>query len=192
MKLAGSGSIASVIWWQHCLRGMRNTCLLTHLTHLPCGNTVEQLSDPKRCLIQKSFKTSALSNPKYFQNQRALTLGIQVTIWSNFLLASLRYTTFSRFTPEKYPSFLSPVFSPCKKRTQKSSREALIYIWADGSINTMHKKIRIVDGNAECLHLKKLTCLEIFRQVFFCLRPRNPYPPLHTVYVCENRRTPVL
>jgi hypothetical protein len=34
---------------------------------------------------------------------------------------------------------------------------------------------------------KKLTFKWTLRQVFICLRPRNPYhppPPLHTVYVC--------
>jgi hypothetical protein len=30
---------------------------------------------------------------------------------------------------------------------------------------------------------KKLTCKGTLRQVFICLKLRNPYPPLHTVYV---------
>ncbi len=30
---------------------------------------------------------------------------------------------------------------------------------------------------------KKLTCKGTLRQVFICLRPRTPYPPLHNVYL---------
>jgi hypothetical protein len=28
-----------------------------------------------------------------------------------------------------------------------------------------------------------LTCKGTWRQVFTCLRPRSPYPPLHTIYI---------
>jgi hypothetical protein len=44
-------------------------------------------------------------------------------------------------------------------------------------------KIRLIDGNAKCRHLKKLTCKETLRQAFICLRPRNTYPP-NTLYTC--------
>ncbi len=36
------------------------------------------------------------------------------------------------------------------------------------------RKIRLVDTNSKCRHLKKLTCIGTSRQVFICLRP----PPL--------------
>ncbi len=45
-------------------------------------------------------------------------------------------------------------------------------------------KIKLIEGNAKCRHLKKLTCKETLWQVFICLRPRTQNPPLsHTVYV---------
>ncbi len=43
------------------------------------------------------------------------------------------------------------------------------------------RKIRLVVGKAKCRHL--LTCKETLRYVFICLRPRTPYPPLHTAYM---------
>jgi hypothetical protein len=39
------------------------------------------------------------------------------------------------------------------------------------------RKIRFIEGNAKCRHLKKLTCKRALRQVFICLKTRNPYPP---------------
>ncbi len=46
------------------------------------------------------------------------------------------------------------------------------------------RKIRLIEGNAKCHHLKELTCNGTLRQVFICLMPRTPNPPsLHTVYV---------
>ncbi len=43
---------------------------------------------------------------------------------------------------------------------------------------------RLIEGNAKCRHLKKLTCEGILWQVFICLRPRTLYPPLtHCVRV---------
>jgi hypothetical protein len=45
------------------------------------------------------------------------------------------------------------------------------------------RKIRHVEGNAKCCHLKKLT-KGTLRQVFICLRPRTPYPPPYTLYIC--------
>ncbi len=41
-----------------------------------------------------------------------------------------------------------------------------------------------IEGNEKCRHLKKLTCKETLRQVFICLRPRTPYPPPYTLYIC--------
>jgi hypothetical protein len=41
-------------------------------------------------------------------------------------------------------------------------------------------KIRLIEGNAKCCHLKKLTYKGTLRQVFICLRPRTPYPPSPT------------
>jgi hypothetical protein len=47
------------------------------------------------------------------------------------------------------------------------------------------RKIKLVEDNAKCRHLKKLICKGTLRQVFNCLRPRTPYPPLHTLkYTC--------
>ncbi len=40
------------------------------------------------------------------------------------------------------------------------------------------RKIRLIEGNAKCRHLKKLTCKVTLRQLFICLRLRTPYPPL--------------
>jgi hypothetical protein len=45
------------------------------------------------------------------------------------------------------------------------------------------RKIRLVEGNAKCCHLKKLT-KGTLRQVFICLRPGTPYPPPYTLYTC--------
>jgi hypothetical protein len=45
------------------------------------------------------------------------------------------------------------------------------------------RKVRLIEDNAKCRYLKKLTCKGTLRQVFICLRPRTPYTPLHTVYV---------
>jgi hypothetical protein len=38
--------------------------------------------------------------------------------------------------------------------------------------------MRLIEDNAKCRHLKKLTCKGTLRQefkLFICLRPRNPY-----------------
>ncbi len=34
-----------------------------------------------------------------------------------------------------------------------------------------HRKIRLIESNTKCCHLKKLTCTGTLRQVFNCLRP---------------------
>jgi hypothetical protein len=39
------------------------------------------------------------------------------------------------------------------------------------------RKIRLIEGNAKCCHLKKLTCNGALRQVFICLSPGTPNPP---------------
>jgi hypothetical protein len=46
------------------------------------------------------------------------------------------------------------------------------------------RKIRLMESNAKCRHLKKLTSNGTLRQVFICRRPRIVYtpPPLHIVY----------
>jgi hypothetical protein len=50
------------------------------------------------------------------------------------------------------------------------------------------RKIKLIEGNAKCRHLKKLTYKGSLWQVFICLRPKNPIPPpppLQTVqYMC--------
>jgi hypothetical protein len=42
------------------------------------------------------------------------------------------------------------------------------------------RKIRLIEDNAKCPHLKKFTCTGTLRQVFICLRLRIPYPPPFT------------
>ncbi len=44
--------------------------------------------------------------------------------------------------------------------------------------------MNIMDGNAKCHHLKKLTCKGTLRQVLICLRPRTQYPLPYTLYTC--------
>jgi hypothetical protein len=47
------------------------------------------------------------------------------------------------------------------------------------------RKIRLIEGNEKCRHLKKLTCKGALRQVFICLRLRTPYPsPPTTHCIC--------
>jgi hypothetical protein len=48
-----------------------------------------------------------------------------------------------------------------------------------------HRKIRLIEGNAKCRHLKKLTCQETFWQVFIFSEAQNPIPLplLYTEYV---------
>jgi hypothetical protein len=47
--------------------------------------------------------------------------------------------------------------------------------------------IRLIEGNAKCSHLTKLTGKWTLRQVFYLSEAQNPIqpspPPLHTVYV---------
>jgi hypothetical protein len=82
----------------------------------------------------------------------------------------------------------------CSRDANTCSRDANTWSGDDntwsGDDNTYsrdaihRRKIRLIEGNAKCRHLKKLTCKGTLRQVFICLRPRTPYPtPLHTVYV---------
>ncbi len=50
---------------------------------------------------------------------------------------------------------------------------------------TVHRNIRLIEGNAKCCHLKKLTCKGTLGQVFICRRPKTPYPPPpYTLYTC--------
>ncbi len=45
------------------------------------------------------------------------------------------------------------------------------------------RKIKLIEGNAKCRHLKKFASKGTLPQVFICLRPRNPYPlTTYTVY----------
>ncbi len=56
------------------------------------------------------------------------------------------------------------------------------------AVTFMGRKIRLIEGNAKCRHLKKLTCKGTSRQVFICLRPRTPYFPLtHCIRVYSIR-----
>jgi hypothetical protein len=44
------------------------------------------------------------------------------------------------------------------------------------------RKIRIIEGNAKCRHLKTLTCKDTLLQVFISLRPEPHAQPLYTLY----------
>jgi hypothetical protein len=52
-----------------------------------------------------------------------------------------------------------------------------------------HREIRLIECNAKCRYLKRLTCRGTLRQVFYLSEtptpPMTPYspPPLHTIYV---------
>jgi hypothetical protein len=41
----------------------------------------------------------------------------------------------------------------------------------------IRRKIRLIEDNAKCHHLKKLSYKGTLRQVFLCLRPRTQSPP---------------
>jgi hypothetical protein len=71
------------------------------------------------------------------------------------------------------------------------NRKWLLPIWSCSTVLererervTKCRKMRLIEGNAKCCHLKKCTCKGALRQVFFCLRPRThtPPPPTHTLY----------
>jgi hypothetical protein len=47
----------------------------------------------------------------------------------------------------------------------------------------LRRKIRLIEGNAKCRHLKIFTCKGTLRQAFICLRPRTPYHPHLTHYI---------
>jgi hypothetical protein len=53
---------------------------------------------------------------------------------------------------------------------------------------TLKIYIRLIEGNAKCGHLKKLTCKWTLQQMFICLGPRSqnpiPPPPPNTLYTC--------
>jgi hypothetical protein len=44
-----------------------------------------------------------------------------------------------------------------------------------GEVGSRRKR-RLMEDDAKCRHLKKLTCTETLRQVFICLMSRTPYP----------------
>jgi hypothetical protein len=53
----------------------------------------------------------------------------------------------------------------------------------------MRRMIRLIESNAKCCYLNKLTCKKTLRQVFYLSvappphDPILPPPPLHTAYV---------
>jgi hypothetical protein len=45
------------------------------------------------------------------------------------------------------------------------------------------RKVRVIEDNGTCRHLKNLICKGTLRQVFICLPPRTPYPSApYTLY----------
>jgi hypothetical protein len=53
-------------------------------------------------------------------------------------------------------------------------------------ISAGRRKIRLIEGNAKCRHLNKLTCKRTLRQVFIFQMPRTPYSPPYTLYTCTQ------
>jgi hypothetical protein len=43
-----------------------------------------------------------------------------------------------------------------------------------GGVGVDHRKIRLIEGNAKCRHLKKVPCKGTLWQVFICMRPGPP------------------
>jgi hypothetical protein len=62
-----------------------------------------------------------------------------------------------------------------------------VTIWKDlaQNISWSRRRIRLIEGNTKCRHLKKITFKGTLKHVFICLRNRAPYslPPLHTLNV---------
>jgi hypothetical protein len=72
-------------------------------------------------------------------------------------------------------------FSMQRRRTELSRGKRC----SASAVTSARGKIRRIEGNAKCRHLNKLTCKGTLRQVFICLRPRTPYPPLYTLYTVQ-------
>ncbi len=53
---------------------------------------------------------------------------------------------------------------------------------------TKCRKIRLIEGNAKCRHLKTFTCKGTLRQVFIWPRTLYPPPPTHTLYTGGGER----
>jgi hypothetical protein len=65
----------------------------------------------------------------------------------------------------------------------------------DSSLYSMaryRRKKRLIEGNAKCSHLKKLTCKGTLRQVFICLWPRTPYPFPIAHCICNVRKNNII
>ncbi len=59
----------------------------------------------------------------------------------------------------------------------------------EGNDRRKRRKLRFVEGNAKCRHLKKLPIKREFAADFFiCLRPRTLSPPPYTLYTCTGIR----
>ncbi len=62
-------------------------------------------------------------------------------------------------------------------------------IWPDSEPKKLldhpkRKKIRLIEDNEKCRHLKSIVCKETLRRVFIFLRPRTSYPsPLYTLHI---------
>ncbi len=52
-----------------------------------------------------------------------------------------------------------------------------------GAESLVRWKIRLIEGNAKCRHLKNLNCKKTLRQVFICLQNTLPPPP-YTLFTC--------
>jgi hypothetical protein len=54
------------------------------------------------------------------------------------------------------------------------------------------RKVRLIEGNAKCRHLKTITCKGTLRQEYICLSPRTPYTTPYTLYTCILYSIPYL
>ncbi len=67
--------------------------------------------------------------------------------------------------------------------------EQIVQIWNTAGCNFYNvdrRKIRLIEGNAKCRHLKQLTCKGSLRRLFICMRPRTPYSSslTHCLHLC--------
>ncbi len=111
----------------------------------------------------------------------------------NFLFLYKNFYAASSSNIKSLPSLSSVTWlrTNCARNFQ-STRISHIYAFCMCSVPPMpmnlwlhHKKIRLIEGNAKCRHLKKLACKGTLQQVFLCLKARTPIPPPpYTMYLC--------
>jgi hypothetical protein len=63
------------------------------------------------------------------------------------------------------------------RKWSTADQGALFWEWGRVREGKEHRKIRLIEGNTKCRHLKNFTCKGTLWQVFICLMNRTPYPP---------------